>query len=123
MSTFKYKSKMVRHQFKLIKMSIVNKGVLEDPLQLYFSDHLCDRIIERKLEHEVDFVGAIVENFIVNVFNKTTYVDRKYCVQFKNLKVGINVSLGKHGGIRYAGVTTAFTSDVDYKCDEKIILK
>jgi hypothetical protein len=90
---------------------------------IYFADHLATRMVERKLEKDAPFVIAVAAYFMENYFYENTYTNRKYIMQFKGLKVGIMIKMGAMTEKRYAIVSTAFTSDQTYECDELVTIK
>lgn len=109
----------VRYQLSLYH----SKLGLCDPKELHFSRHLAERLIERGLQKEIQFIFVIAKFFMEEVFNGTTFCERTYQVDLRGLKVVFLITLGKESGRREAIVMTAFTSNDDYNCDEKIILK
>lgn len=89
----------------------------------YFSEHACERIIERKLEKDKHFILGMSKWFMQNIFYQTTYNSRSYQLQLRGLKCIIYISPGEVCGTRFAILKTVFDSNEDYECDEKINLK
>lgn len=96
---------------------------LHNPEDLYISDHLALRIVERKLEKDIEIIVAMAMNFMINYFYTSTYTSRKYVVQLRDLKIGMRIELGHESKKRFAILATAFTTDQNYECDEHIQLK
>jgi hypothetical protein len=116
-------------KIKLVRVALIEtlakhaSGRLKDMQDLYISDHLAQRMVDRNLATEVPFVIGMALAFMVNEFYESTYSERKYVVQLKDLKVGIAVHVGKLSNRRFATINTAFTSQETYECDQLIQLK
>lgn len=95
---------------------------LKDKMDFYCSEHVIERMIERGLTKDVNFVIGICKWFILNVFYQTTYRDRSYQVSIKNLKCCFKI-IQKIDGNREAILTTVYDSTEDYDVDEVIRLK
>lgn len=98
----------------------MSKISLKDKKDLYFSEHLAQRMVERKLEKDKDFVVGIAKYFMENVYYGVTYNERKYLISFKGLKVIIAICT--NFGRRRAVIKTVYENDQDYDCDEQINL-
>lgn len=90
---------------------------------LYISEHAVERMIERNLEKDKNFVLGICKWFMHNVFYKTTYNTRTYQISLRGLKCIFYISPGEVAGSRFAVLKTVFESNDDYEVDEKINLK
>ncbi|HET8689626.1 MAG TPA: hypothetical protein VFM18_23695 [Methanosarcina sp.] len=112
--------KIIRTKFWMNKHETFD---LKDKNDFYCSQHVAERIVERGLEKDTDFIVGIVKWFIHNVFYKTTYCNRSYQVSIKNLKCCFLVKESHLTSKREVILTTVFESDKDYDVDEIIKLK
>ena len=87
------------------------------------SDHAIERMIERGLEKDKQFVLVICKWFMHNQFYMTTYNSRTYQISLRGLKCIFYISPGEMHGSRFAILKTVFESSEDYEVDEKIDLK
>lgn len=108
--------KKSRHNLQLVVDSIGRKD-------LYVSEHVADRIIERNLTKYIPFIGKISRYFYDELYAKSTYTNRSYKVGFRGLYACFQIRVGAVSGKRQCLLTTAFEGDKDYFCDETIILK
>lgn len=112
------RSKINKLRYEIIKNAAEHKRP-----DLFISDHVAERILDRHMARDLPFITGICKNFYDNHFTKTTYTSRKYKVGFRGLYVCFNVCVGAVSGRRMAVLTTTFEGDQDYYCDETIILK
>lgn len=111
---------MLRNDFWTKRRTTFDLVELED---FYCSEHVIERIIERNLTKDKDFIIGICKWFMHNVFYQTTYTNRTYQVSIKNLKCGFAINRGAISERRFVTLTTVFESTEDYDVDEIIKLK
>lgn len=87
---------------------------------LYFSEHLAFRIVERKLDNDIAFIIKLTKYFMEEIFYKTTFNQRSYLLSWRNLQVAITINLIMEH--RHAVVKTVFQNDSSYECDEIVEL-
>lgn len=113
----------IRNLFKNLKIAGLRDGWIKSEYDLHFAHHLAQRIVERRLQGDVTFILGLTKYFMAKIFYETTYNERVYTLQLRGLKVGIRVSKGVITEQRHAIISTAFTNEFEYECDEVINLK
>ena len=113
-----YQVKVLRQWFYDQRPKIA-KGLRD----LYFSDHFIERVVERNLVKDKEYLAVIIARFMHEVFYRTTYNARSYRVEWRGLKVCLSIDLEPVSKRRQVNVKTAFENDGAYECDEVISLR
>lgn len=104
----------------------INEDVLpriSDSSNIYISEHFAERLFQRRMVADAKLISSIIIHFMNEVFDKTTFMSRRYKIGVKNLKVGIDVAFSIKHNKRLAFVKTAYDVDNEYEFDEIIELK
>lgn len=120
---FNQEIRKVREIFSDFRFAGLRSGWLQKEHDLFMSDHLAQRIVERNLLSDVPWICKMTKHFMMNEFYKTTWQSRDYTIQLKDLKLGISISKGANSEHRQAIAKTAYNNDTDYEPDQRINLK
>lgn len=114
-----------RHQMKILRQWFYDQRpkITKNLSDLYFSDHFIQRVVERNLEKDKEFLIVIIARFMREVFYQTTYNVRNYRIEWRGLKVGLSIAIEPVSQRRQVNVKTAFENEIGYECDEVIQLR
>lgn len=105
------------------KLKLV-KNYEGDRLDINFSRHFLERIIQHKLEKDLSYIMSMVECFVDNVYYHTSHTNRRYLLNTRHLRIGVSISTGAVSNRRYCVICTVYPDDKEnWYNDETINLK